>query len=444
MFTTATKTIAKIAWRNVTRNWRHSLASSLAILAGFTAVALFDGFICDIIRVNEEGFSLRGMAGHVLIQRKDAQFKLVEDSFAYSMTKAEQDKVDEKLRSDPDFDIRVRFLEVKGMIANGINSVIFIGSSTDVKEGLDMRQKEWAWNTLAGLPLNSVSESDSILIGAGLGRMLGCAADGDTSHVTLLAGGYIPEDRPFKCLRTSLQLSATTEEGQVNALDLKVAGIVDGGFREQDKRWVMLPLPLAQKLLDTNKITTIAVRLKDKDHKAKFISRMKKWAADEGLLLDIMPWEDHQIGALMRGSLSILNSFKSLFMVIVVIICLLSVSNTMMKSVTERIREIGVLRSFGFLQRDITLMFTLEGLFLAAISCAGGVLATLLFSFAVNHSGLTYKAGILSSPIFLTVGLNPIVWLLNTCWLGMLAAGSAWFCARKAAKMVVADAMRHV
>ena len=88
MFTTATKTIAKIAWRNVTRNWRHSLASSLAILAGFTAVALFDGFICDIIRVNEEGFSLRGMAGHVLIQRKDAQFKLVEDSFAYSMTKA--------------------------------------------------------------------------------------------------------------------------------------------------------------------------------------------------------------------------------------------------------------------------------------------------------------------------------------------------------------------
>lgn len=444
MFKTATKTIAKIAWRNVTRNWRHSLASSLAILAGFTAVAMFDGFIRDIVRVNEEGFSLRGMYGDVLIQRKDAQFKLVEDSFAYSLTKHEQEVVEALLRSDPDFDIRVRFLEVKGMIANGRNSVIFIGSSMDVKEGREMRQDMWAWNTLAGKPLDEVSETNSFLVATGLGRMLDCAGDGNTGRVMLRTGGYIAEDRPFKCLRPSLQLSASTEAGQVNALDLTVAGIVDGGFREQDKRWVILPLPLAQKLLDTDKITAMAIRLKNKKLVPEFIRRLKEQTAAQGLDLDIMRWEDHQVGALMRGSLGILNSFKHLFMVIVVIICMLSVSNTMMKSVTERIREIGVLRSFGFLRRDITLMFTLEGLFLSMISCIGGVLATIVFSFAVNHSGLTYKAGILSSPIFLTVGLNPSVWLLNTCWLSLLAAWSAWFCARKASKMVVADAMRHV
>jgi putative ABC transport system permease protein len=131
-------------------------------------------------------------------------------------------------------------------------------------------------------------------------------------------------------------------------------------------------------------------------------------------------------------------------MVIVVTICVLSVSNTMMKSVTERIREIGSLRSFGFLRKDIALMFTFEGLFLSMLSCVAGTIMTLVCSFAVNHSGITYKAGLLSAPIFLTVALNPAIWVINTVWLSALAAGTSWLCARGAARMVVADAMRHV
>jgi putative ABC transport system permease protein len=146
----------------------------------------------------------------------------------------------------------------------------------------------------------------------------------------------------------------------------------------------------------------------------------------------------------MRGSMQILNSFRHLFMVIVVLICVLSVSNTMMKSVTERIREIGSLRSFGFRRRDIALMFTLEGLFLALLSCIAGLILTITLSFAINHSGITYKAGLLSAPIYLTVGFTPMVWLMNTVWLTALAAGTAWVASRKASRMVIADAMRHI
>ena len=444
MLTPATKRIAKISWRNVTRNWRHSLASSLAILAGFTAVSLFDGFLLDLKRVNEEGYSLRGMQGDVLIQRKDAQFKLIEDSFAYSMTKQEQEAIETILREDPDFDLRVRFLEVKGMIANGRTSAIFIGSAVDVDEGHRMRTRLWEWNTVAGKPFHETNPDNAVLIGTALGKMLDCEATVDIKNIMRREGGYIPEDRPFKCARSSLQLSASTEAAQVNALDLNVIGIVDGGFREQDKHWVILPLQTAQKLLDTDKVTAISVRVKNKNHINAFIERVKQQSKNKGLDLDIMRWQDHQVGAFMRGSMEILNSFRNLFMVIVVTICVLSVSNTMMKSVTERIREIGSLRSFGFLRRDIAVMFTLEGLFLSLLSCVGGVGLTLILSLAVNYSGITYKAGLLSAPIYLTIGVNPTAWLVNTIWLTALAAGTAWICARKAARMVVADAMRHV
>ena len=444
MLNAATKRMAQIAWRNVVRNWRHSLASSLAIMAGFTAVSLFDGFLVDLVRVNQEGYSMRGMQGDVLIQHKDAQFKLIEDSFAYSMTKQEQDIVEEVLRNDLNFDLRVRFLEVKGMIANGRNNAIFIGGSTDIEEGRRMRGDLWAWNSVAGKPFHVAQEPNAVLVGTGLGKMMGCEASVNIKNIMRRAGGYIPEDRPFNCERPSLQLSASTEAAQVNALDLKVIGIMDGGFREQDKYWLTLPLPTAQKLLDTDKITTISVRLKNKNDMRGFIQRVKDQTKAKGIDLDVMPWQEHQVGSFMRGSVEITNTFRNLFMFIVVTICILSISNTMMKSVTERIREIGSLRSFGFHRRDITVMFTLEGLFLAFLSCVAGLILTLLASVAINFSGITYKAGLLSAPIFLTVGLNPIVWFLNTLWLTALAAGTAWLCSRKASRMVIADAMRHV
>jgi putative ABC transport system permease protein len=116
----------------------------------------------------------------------------------------------------------------------------------------------------------------------------------------------------------------------------------------------------------------------------------------------------------------------------------------MMKAVTERIREIGSLRSFGFRRSDITLMFTFEGLFLALISCLAGLILTVLLSLAINFSGITYKAGLLSAPIYLLVGFSPIVWIANALWLTSLAAATAWLASRRAAKMVIADAMRHV
>jgi putative ABC transport system permease protein len=444
MFKPLTKRLAAIGRRNVTRNWRHSLASSLAILAGFSAVSLFDGFLLDLQRVNDEGYSKRGMQGHLLIQRKDAQYKLIEDSFAYSMTKSEQDAVEDILHADRDFDLRVRMLEVKGMVANGMNNAIFIGMAYDVTEGLNMRTDLWGWNTVAGIPFHETTDQNAILVGTGMGKIMDCVPLVDIYRVMKRAGGYIPENRPFACQRPSLQVSASTEAAQVNALDLKVIGIVDGGFREQDKHWVTMPLSVAQKLLDTDKITTMNVRLKPKADVVAFIQRFQTVAKARGLNLDVIPWQEHSVGAVMRGSMQILNTFRNLFMVIVVTICVLSVSNTMMKSVSERIREIGALRSFGFKRQDISRMFMFEGLFLSLFSCFAGAVLTLLLSFAINYSGITYKAGLLSAPIYLTVGVNPMVWVINTVWLTSLAAGTAWFAARRAARMVIADAMRHV
>lgn len=437
-------TIARMAWRNVIRNWRRSLASSLAIAAGFTAVSLFDGFLTDIKSVSEDGYSSRGMLSDVLIQHKDAQNKIAEDLFAYSLTKDEQEFLDKIVLADPNVETRVRFLEVKGMISNGRNNAVFIGNSHDIKEGYVARAPHWHWNTIAGKPFSLTANDNVVLIGMSLGLMMDCTSDIDVNSVTQRGGGYVAAERPFHCERPRLQLSASTEAAQVNALDLEVQGLVDAGFREADKHWVQLPLTTAQRLLDTDKITLMSVRLKNNNQSQidAFISRMNDASKAAGRQFDIMRWQDHNFGAFMRSTNQILGTFRGLFMSIVVIIVVLSVANTMMKAVNERIREIGTLRSMGFHRRDIRKIFTLEGFGLALVSCAGGLILTIILCLIVNNSGIRYKAGLLSIPIFLTVGMNPLTWFSNSVWLSLLAASTAWFSSRKAAKMIVADALR--
>ena len=73
--------LTKLAWRNVVRNWRHSLATIMAIASGFMAVSLFDGFIKELNERNTDGYMTRGMLGNVLIVKKGSQENAADDQW---------------------------------------------------------------------------------------------------------------------------------------------------------------------------------------------------------------------------------------------------------------------------------------------------------------------------------------------------------------------------
>jgi putative ABC transport system permease protein len=435
--------MTRLAWRNVLRNWRHSLATIMAIASGFMAVSLFDGFLRELEYRNYDGFSARGMLGQVLVQRKDAQKYSYDDQWQYALGTKEQAWLEEFFHHDPGFRQRVRFLSVAGMVNAGPHSAVFIGLGYDLKEGAEVRGDRWYWNVLAGEPLDRAKEP-SIQLGMGLGHLLDCESTYTGPSIFLEDGNYRPEPRPFTCKYPRVTLSATTESAQVNALDVPVAALYDAGFREGDKRAASMDLRLAQRLLDTYKVTTIAVQLKDGADPKDFVNRLQAAATAAGLSLDVMPWEEHSIAAYVKGGIQILHVFRNLFMAIVVTIGVMSVANTMMKSVNERVREIGTLRSLGFLRRHLVFMFSLEGMFLSFLACAIGLALTLIASAAIAHMGFSYRAGILSVPILLRVKYVPAAWAVSAVILSLLATGTSWFCSRRASRMVIADAMRHV
>ncbi len=435
--------LTKLAWRNVLRNWRHSLATILAIASGFMAVSLFDGFIKELEDRNYDGYTTRGMLGHVLIQKKDAQNFGYDDQWLYSLNADEQKFLEDFFHQDPAFKTRVRFLNMSGLVTSGPHNAVFIGFGYDVKEGAEIRGPRWYWNTLAGVPLDE-AKTPSVLLGQGLGRLIDCESTYKGPSIILEDGNYVPEKRPYECKNDRITLSATTEAAQVNAIDFPIVGLFDAGFREADKRAAHLALADAQRLLDTDKITMVAVQLKDDKTAPAFIDRLKKAAEVKGVKLDVLPWIEHSIAAYVQGGMQILGVFRNLFMVIVVTIGVMSVANTMMKSVNERTREIGTLRSLGFFRRHLVYMFAAEGMFLSFLACCVGLVMTIIMTSVIGHMGLTYRAGILSIPISLKVQYVPAAWIISAIILSLLATGTAWFCSRRATRLVIADAMRHV
>jgi putative ABC transport system permease protein len=215
-------------------------------------------------------------------------------------------------------------------------------------------------------------------------------------------------------------------------------------LQELDARLAQLPLAQAQRLLDTTDLSRVVVGLTPGVEAASFARALTDAAAAQGLPVTATRWQDHEVGELYRRGLDLLGVFRSFVVLVVVSIAAMSVLMTMMKAVSERTREIGTLRSLGFLRRHVVTLFVLEAALLAGLASVVGAGATLALTFTVNHLGVTYKAGILANAIPLAVRVVPGAYAFAVVFLSSVAMVAAVVPARRAARMVIPEALGHV
>jgi putative ABC transport system permease protein len=298
-----------------------------------------------------------------------------------------------------------------------------------------------AWNALAGRPLRDPAES-SVLLATGLGSLLECERT-DDAPARDERGRPIAVERPFACRRPRLQLVASTVSGQLNAIEPEVVGLNDGGSKELDVKYLQLPLALGQRLLDTRDLSMFVLLLREPEHAARFARELSEAARARGLALTAMPWQEHTSGVEHRRGVQILNVFRALMGSVVVLIAGMTVLTTMAKAVSERTREIGTLRSLGFLRRQIVLLFALEAALLAAVACAFGLALTVGVTAAANASGVLYDGGIFAQPVRLTIAYLPWTWAGTAALLSLVAGLAAVIPARRASRARIPDALSH-
>lgn len=428
--------ILKIAFRNVRLNWHHSLVSLLSISVGFVALTVFDGYIKDIENAYVNIFSKRSMFGDIIVDSSLEENVL--DVDALRIGASSQKSIDDFLNSQESLKTKVRFLSIEGSINNSETTTVFSGFGYDVQQGAKMRTPKWQWDVIAGMPLDLTTQKRPILLGKDLGRALGCQKNGPAPRFAL-ADGFAPEERPFQCSQNRVRANVTTASGQFNAADFEVSGLISQGFQEADSSYVLVPLEDAQKLLKTKEISFYTLALHDVNQSKKFIEAFNKASLQSGWKVKASHWKDHRFGDLAVRSMEFLYMLRNFIVSIIFVIVFVSVFSSLVKSIGERKREVGTMRSMGYPKPLIVSLFAGEGFFLACLGCGVGMLLTWLLYIAIDKARLPYRAGILSEPDRLRIVLTPEGFVQSAFLLCSLVALTATLATRRLTKQRIPE-----
>lgn len=433
--------LLRVAWRNVRRNWRHSLAALGTMAVGFVALALFQGYLNELMASQVKLIYARNMIGDILVRRpRSSAHDARINPHRYRMDEADQAFTDQWLHNhQADVLTRVRTLVVHGMASAGGGGARVLLIGYDVAEGAIAR-RNWKWNAWAGHPLRP-SETNGAMLGMGLGAILGCDALEQDDVMDPATGTPRPVERPFRCKTSQLQVTASSAGGRMNALDVEVSGLAVGSIREFDQRMLWAPLPFVRELADTTGLSNYMILLKHPEQAPALRTEMALEARQRGLQLEIMDWKDSETAETLRRGMELLAIYRSLMVVVILIIAGSAVLTTMMKTVRERTREVGTLRSLGYRSWHMLLMFAFEAAMLSILSGVAGLLSATGIIAGINSMHVMYKAGLLAESIPLRVGYSPSTYFWGFVFLGVVAVVAALIAARSVARMRIATAL---
>ena len=238
---------------------------------------------------------------------------------------------------------------------------------------------------------------------------------------------------------TGLTLLSTTTAGSLNAVDVKVRGVVTVGVAEIDKRLVYVTLPTAQHLLLTDKVSTLSVYLHDTEQTDAMLHVMAAMFPDHA----IQTWRDQAV--FYDAVRNLYNRIFGILGLVIVVMVLFAVSNTLGMSVVERTREIGTLRALGTLPSQIVGVFALEGLVLGVAGAIGGmvVAASISVFFLIADIQMPPPPG-RSVGYPLHVNFSAALYLATFLSIMSISMLAAWLISRKAATKPIVEALGHV
>jgi len=171
-------------------------------------------------------------------------------------------------------------------------------------------------------------------------------------------------------------------------------------------------------------------------------------AADKRLVPLVRPWDE--INPQMKDLAGMQNMFMSLMLFIILAIAGMTVMNTMLMAVFERIREFGVLKALGMRPRQVFGLIVIEALLLGMLSAVfgGGVGLGLDYYLVVhgldlsNVTGGFTMQGTFINPVWKAVFSIQGV-LIPMLMVSLVCLAVSFYPAFKAGRLKPVQAMRH-
>jgi ABC-type lipoprotein release transport system permease subunit len=351
--------IFKMAFRDLGRNRRRSFFSALAVAIGLALLILMASVISGEMGGAIES-AIRLSSGH--IQVRAATYDENKSSLKWEDLVANPDQTASQIAAFPQVKAATPRLYASGFLSSGSQSA---GARITGIDPLSPASAPYREGIISGSYLGP-NDRNAVLIGQPMAAKLNLNVGDNVS------------------------LSLNTADGTVQEQTFTVKGIYTTNTYGFDSSTVFLPLAKAQAMTKTeNHASTVFVLLKDTSQTDAVVSAIKVPAN-----LQIKTWKE--LNALFVEYETMAQSYIGIFYMIILAITASVIINTLIMSVYERTREIGILSAVGMRGGQIMGLFLAESFLLAVggiiMGVALGLLAVTLFNingFYIGNMGLT-------------------------------------------------------
>jgi ABC-type lipoprotein release transport system permease subunit len=396
----------KMAFRNLGRNRRRSFFSALALGIGLSLLLLMSSVVSGEMN-GALDTSIKLNSGHLQVTSKT--YDENKASLAWEDLVEDPATLTAQISSLDPVKVATPRLFASGIITSGEESV---GARIIGIDPTSTANQPFKDGLLSGEWLTSDDRS-GILVGQALADKL-----------ELKTGDNI-------------NLLANTSNGEVDQQPFTVRGIYTTHTPAFDQGSIFMPLAKAQAITQTeNHASTIFVLLKDKAQTAAVASALQSGQ------YQVKTWE--QMNELVVAFEGFANSYMSLLYMIILAITATVIVNTLIMSVFERTREIGILSAIGMRSGRIMGMFFAESSLLAVGGIVIGLVlgGAMMFYFA-NYGIFIGNMGIsgimLGERIYALPKMNDVVTLSIVTFIVTLLA--ALYPALLAARMEPVEAL---
>ncbi|MBN1595981.1 ABC transporter permease [candidate division FCPU426 bacterium] len=241
-------------------------------------------------------------------------------------------------------------------------------------------------------------------------------------------------------------LTFRNQQGMYTSVEVLITGLIVTANPQVNKASAFINLDEAQQLMNTRKVTEIALKtdafFKVKEYEPKIKAALSDVDAR------VYSWE--KLSEDFRALMTMKRKFQNVLVLMIMIIAIVGIINTMLMSVFEKKREIGTMKALGFTDKEVQNLFLVEG---ALIGVAGGlaglVLGTLFnayFAFVGFDMDAMFGEEDFGMPV---MGVVKSVWLagayVNAMVFTLVASVLAsYYPAKKVTKMEAMECLRTV
>lgn len=399
-------TYFRVAYRNLLRNPRRTFAVLLTVSLGTGSLFIFDGFNAGIMNQYRDN-TIRSRYGHGQFNTTGYRKQVYEKPWEHWIEDPET--LISQIRAVPGVSHVFPRIQFYALITNG--EITLSGAG----QGVDGIAESDFFNTLnieEGAALSS--QSDGILLGKGLAESLK-AKPGD--RITVLAN---------------------TIYGSMNGVDLTVSGVFHTGSKDFDDTVFRIPLDVAQTLLDTKKVESIAIGLENLDD----WNRVATTVLSSHPGLDATPFEVLD-KVYYQHAVDWLASQFSVIKIIILLIVVLGIFNTISTGVLERKQEVGNLRANGESSNQVLALFMMEGTVLGVLGALIGIVGSVVINATLLGNGILMPPSPgLTRQFHVLIELQAVGALETFVFGSACAIFGTFLASAKVVKMPIGDALR--